>query len=421
MQLRRDVTGDLSYRFVTPQDESAAPAPLPAASGANNSVVLPVTVKAAGAILEVIDNTRGKVAHLPVTTSGVTPLTDSDFNMLLAVLVPVQSKGRAVVNATVNLTASDSKSAASAPAMKDAKPAAPGASKGYNRSWLLKPSDGGVASFANVPTGTPITVTVSSGSDTPVSQTLTLPTNPPADGYRWQTIEVPWPGVHTVALPAAAPAPGTVTTAAPAVPSAAPAAAAAPAPQQGNSFLSDLASLLILGCIAYGLFWAYKQGHIKKLLDNLGIQTQPVAATNGPQGSPFDKPERTPIQPITEGTADPLAGGGFAVAMGAPPIPGSGPRLVATMGSYAGNIFPLTGAATDIGRDAANPVPLPQDTNTSRRHATIQALNGQYTVTDNGSSNGTYVNGVRINSQTPQPLRPGDELQIGMTRFRFEA
>jgi hypothetical protein len=415
MQLRREVTGDLSYRIVTPQDDSAAPAPLPAAAGANNVVVLPVTVKAAGATLEVIDTARGKVAHLPVATTGVTPLTDSNFNMLLAALVPVQSKGRAVVNATVTLTAGESKAATPA-ATIETKPSAAIAHPIYSRSWLLKPSDGGVATFANVPLGVPVTVTVSSGSDTPVSQTLTLPTNPPAEGYRWQTIEVPWPGVHTVALPASAAAPSSAPA-----PTATTAAPAAPAPQEGTSFLSFLTNLLILGAIGYGLFWAYKQGHVKKMLDHLGIQTQPVAAANGPQGNPFDKPARAPIQPITEGTADPLGGVGFAASPMAPPVPGGGPRLVATMGAYAGNIFPLIGAATDIGRDAANPVPLPQDTNASRRHATILADNGGYTVTDNGSSNGTYINGVRINSQMPQPLRPGDELQIGMTRFRFEA
>jgi pSer/pThr/pTyr-binding forkhead associated (FHA) protein len=39
-------------------------------------------------------------------------------------------------------------------------------------------------------------------------------------------------------------------------------------------------------------------------------------------------------------------------------------------------------------------------------------------VTDLGSSNGVFVNGVRIGGS--QPLRSGDEVQIGNTRFRFE-
>jgi pSer/pThr/pTyr-binding forkhead associated (FHA) protein len=69
----------------------------------------------------------------------------------------------------------------------------------------------------------------------------------------------------------------------------------------------------------------------------------------------------------------------------------------------------------------ANAVALTQDTAASRRHAHIQANNGQFLLVDDGSSNGTYVNGIRIASQKPKPLRPGDEVQIGTTRFRFEA
>src|SRR5437660_1040925 len=83
-----------------------------------------------------------------------------------------------------------------------------------------------------------------------------------------------------------------------------------PAPQPaGNPIMevvNTLISVVILGAFIYGLLWAYKQGHIKKVLDNLGIQTQPLATAGGPQTSPFEKPARAPIQPITEGTADPL-------------------------------------------------------------------------------------------------------------------
>jgi hypothetical protein len=182
------------------------------------------------------------------------------------------------------------------------------------------------------------------------------------------------------------------------------------------------------------VIWAYHQGHIKTLLDKAGINTAQMATGGSPQPSPFDKPAKAPLTPITEGTADPLggmggmAGGGMAGGgiggvgvMAAAPVVAAGPRLVATMGTYAGSIFPLIGGAVDIGRDTGNGVPLPNDTNASRRHATIQTTGGQFAVVDNGSSNGTFVNGVRINVQTPQPLRPGDELQVGMTRFRFEA
>ena len=43
---------------------------------------------------------------------------------------------------------------------------------------------------------------------------------------------------------------------------------------------------------------------------------------------------------------------------------------------------------------------------------------GGFVIRDQGSSNGTFVNGARV---TEAPLRPGDEVSIGGTRFRFEA
>ena len=71
-----------------------------------------------------------------------------------------------------------------------------------------------------------------------------------------------------------------------------------------------------------------------------------------------------------------------------------------------------------FGRDAANSVSLANDTTVSRRHASLRTEGDGFIVTDEGSSNGIYVNGVRVSGS--QPLRPGDEVQIGNTRFRFE-
>ncbi len=81
-----------------------------------------------------------------------------------------------------------------------------------------------------------------------------------------------------------------------------------------------------------------------------------------------------------------------------------------------GRVFPISGTAT-IGREPTNPVPLDQDTTTSRRHAQITDEGGSYRIQDLGSSNGTYVNGSRV---TEALLQPGDEVSIGGTRFRFE-
>ena len=414
MQLRREISGNFLCRFVTPADASAPLVALPAPLGADNILAVPVpsTLKAKDALLEVVDTDHSRVARVPVVTSGVTSLNDNSFTLVQTVLVPVTVKGKGgLTSATVTLASDD---------------------KTYKQSVTLTPADAGTARFTNVPLKKQITATVTEGANGPVSasQTLTIPTS--AEGYKWTpAFEVNWPAAHFVPFPAAAaPAigangvPGTPISP---VPSVTPAAPPLPAVTNNSEsplsgIVSTVVSLLFLGGVGYGFYWAFQNGHLKNLLDKLGIQTQPMTA-GGPQTSPFDKPQKTPIQSITDGTADPLAGGSnFAGGAGftAAPIASAGPRLVGTMGTYAGSIFPLTATAMDIGRDANNPIPMPNDTNASRRHATVQLTGGQATVTDNGSSNGTFVNGVRIPAQNPHTLRPGDEVQIGMTRFRFE-
>jgi hypothetical protein len=409
MQIKKELTGDFSYRFVSGAEQGTAPVALPSAPSAENRVPIPIpaNIDPKTAQLEILDNGRGNLARLPITTSGVTSLTEGSFKYVQAVFVPVQSKGRGVYGVQVTLTSADKK---------------------YNKSWLLKQADNGVAQFAEVPLGQQVQVAVTSGGNPPKSQSETIPLGHPADGYHWQPIEVDWPDVKTVAAP---PAPAATAT-----PSGAPGGNESHAPREpdnrsqetntgnGGGALSNLVnvviSLLFLAGLAYLAIWAFNKGHIKTLLDKAGINISAPAATGPAAPGPFDKPAQPPLQPITEGTADPLVGG-VGVGLAAAPVVSTGPRLVATMGTYAGSIFPIAGATADIGRDTGNAVPLPNDTNASRRHATLQVGNGEYMLVDNGSSNGTFVNGVRIASQTPQALRPGDEIQIGMTRFRFEA
>lgn len=60
------------------------------------------------------------------------------------------------------------------------------------------------------------------------------------------------------------------------------------------------------------------------------------------------------------------------------------------------------------------------DPNVSRRHAEIVPDDdtGQFILRDLGSTNGTRVNGRRV--QQPQWLRSGDEITVGATALRFE-
>lgn len=64
-----------------------------------------------------------------------------------------------------------------------------------------------------------------------------------------------------------------------------------------------------------------------------------------------------------------------------------------------------------IGRGGTQ-IPL-TDPTISRRHAQLQAADAGWLLTDLGSANGTYVNGVRI--QKPTRLKHGDQIRVGGT------
>jgi pSer/pThr/pTyr-binding forkhead associated (FHA) protein len=73
-----------------------------------------------------------------------------------------------------------------------------------------------------------------------------------------------------------------------------------------------------------------------------------------------------------------------------------------------------------IGRRPANDVPLEWDIQVSRTHAQLERLGDEWAVSDDGlSSNGTFVNGVRIRGR--RRLRDQDELKVGTTVIAFRA
>ena len=68
-----------------------------------------------------------------------------------------------------------------------------------------------------------------------------------------------------------------------------------------------------------------------------------------------------------------------------------------------------------IGRDPGNDLVLP-DAMVSRRHAVIELRGSQYFIRDCNSSNGSLVNGDRVNERS---LRDGDLVAIGTARLLF--
>lgn len=57
----------------------------------------------------------------------------------------------------------------------------------------------------------------------------------------------------------------------------------------------------------------------------------------------------------------------------------------------------------------------------SRRHAKIVRMAGGLAVEDLGSTNGTYVNKKKVQPNSPQDIKPGDELRFGKLTFTVQA
>jgi predicted component of type VI protein secretion system len=75
-------------------------------------------------------------------------------------------------------------------------------------------------------------------------------------------------------------------------------------------------------------------------------------------------------------------------------------------------------ARVTIGRRETNDIALPRDPETSRIHAVLEQVGGDWTVTDDGlSRNGTFVGGSRISHR--RRLIDGDTLRIGQTIIVF--
>jgi pSer/pThr/pTyr-binding forkhead associated (FHA) protein len=72
----------------------------------------------------------------------------------------------------------------------------------------------------------------------------------------------------------------------------------------------------------------------------------------------------------------------------------------------------LDGSRIVIGRGAGCEVRLP-DPSVSQRHATLRGEGSGYALVDEGSSNGTFVGGVRLTPHAPRTLRNGDVVRVG--------
>jgi hypothetical protein len=412
-----------------------AQAPVPA-SGDRAALSLPA---GPGGLREwlvlALDQKSGYVAAktLPAkNTPTSVSFSTTDFNRVHRVRVQVTGAGeKPIANASVTLT--------------DVS--------GLSLSKVIDPTSAGMAEFTDVPSGNAkLVVTPGGGKSTSKDVDINLP-----KGETVQNLTVPLPEITAVVEPPAAATPGGTPSstspsgseeatgtdaksagdegtdatdkAAPSESPAAPVSPPEPAPR-GGSGLGTFVGLILIGGVGYWLYLrARDQGWtLDKALARLGVQpVEPASVAAGAGSTPAPPPP--PVDPsicafcgqrkdpVTGACACSLDASPAGLASAPPSSSGSGPRLVAVGGLAMGQIFPLAGDAT-IGRDAGNSIALAMDSTVSRSHAVISPEDGGFVIRDQGSSNGTFVNGARV---TESPLSPGDEVSIGGTRFRFEA
>ncbi|MBM2616254.1 Hsp70 family protein [Actinoplanes sp. LDG1-06] len=103
-------------------------------------------------------------------------------------------------------------------------------------------------------------------------------------------------------------------------------------------------------------------------------------------------------------------------APAAVPAPAASLRVTHANGETSAFSLPVQ-RATVIGTGPASDLRL-ADSYASRRHAEITPSGGRFLVDDLGSTNGTTLNGHRVNGR--EPLHPGDVIGVGRTRLEFD-
>ena len=87
----------------------------------------------------------------------------------------------------------------------------------------------------------------------------------------------------------------------------------------------------------------------------------------------------------------------------------NGPSRLEVVAGMAAKSFGLSKAKYLVGRSAGSDIQLPEGS-VSSRHAQLEKIGGGWRLTDLQSTNGTFVNGQRIDSAE---LKPGDRIRFG--------
>ena len=96
-----------------------------------------------------------------------------------------------------------------------------------------------------------------------------------------------------------------------------------------------------------------------------------------------------------------------------PPPSRQSAYLIVIRGGIPGTMLRVGSDPSSLGRSADTTFPL-DDMTVSRRHATVQVdARGLVILTDQGSTNGTFLNGRRLEADRTTTIEEGDRIQLG--------
>ena len=139
-----------------------------------------------------------------------------------------------------------------------------------------------------------------------------------------------------------------------------------------------------------------KRGSIT-VLPSLVSAKQPIVPA---QPSKADTNEAVVVQPIAASMSTPVAG-----------------AITSAIVLEDGTRHVLETERVTIGRQSGCTITI-RDTNVSREHAQLRRRPNGWTIRDLGSTNGTKLNGVRVESE--QMLANGDVIMLGAMKVTFE-
>ncbi len=354
-----------------------------------------------GRIVGVYDEATGKAAEKPaddILKSKSWKLAANDFNRLgrLEVTVVYELQPVSAGNVVVSVA-------------------------GEQRTALLTPGDKGKIEFWNLPLK-PLTISFITKFDGREVKTPAMSMNPSPgkDGMKVNLPVSEQVDVVSATGSAAGESPGNGANGD--KPAAGADEKSKETPRGANPFgtlVSLVIGLAILAALGSGVYMYFKGSpdQAKDLLKKAGLD--PDAADQAAQAQAQAAPAPKPMQKIVLDDAAPTP-----LQQGAAAVAGAIGAVQDAVGMHAyklvgtnGEEYDIRGGEYKIGREGAD-ISFGADSGVSRSHAVISRTSSGVTITDLGSTNGTYVNGVKIVQTTE--LKAGDLLILGTIRLRCE-